>query len=150
MKRFTILGLILVFVSITMLGCQPQDNKDDNNKIDLKDEIKEVNIFQSNEFKKEKSDLIVSSSEIDNTEIFETVKTIINDAIKQAGIVSMTEPNYDLQIVYEDGSTKELYLWLMEVEDGKGSLMEVEDTHIVYTFSEELNAKLIDLIKSIN
>lgn len=147
MKRFTILGFILVFVSITMLGCQSEDNKDSNNKINLKDEIKEINIFQSNDFKKEDSDLIVSSGDIDNTEIFETVKTIINDAVKQAGIVDMTEPNYDLQIVYEDDSTKELYLWLMEVADGKGSLMEVEETHLVYTFSKELNAKLIDLIK---
>ncbi|MGO1470542.1 MAG: beta-barrel fold lipoprotein [Tissierella sp.] len=147
MKKFTILSFILVFISIIMLGCQLQDSKD-SNKINLKDEIKEINIFQSNEFKNENSDLIVSASDTDNTEIFETVKTIISDSIKQAGIVDMIEPNYNLEIVYEDDSTKELYLWLMEVEDGKGSLMEAEDTHIVYSFSEDLNAKLIDLIKS--
>ena len=147
MKRFTILGLILIFVSITMLGCQQQDNKDSNNKIDLKGQVKEINIFKSNEFKKEDSDLIVSSSETDNTEIFETVKNIISDAIKQDGVVDIEEPNYDLEIIYEDDSIKEIYLWLMEVEGGKGSLMEVEDTHIVYNFSEELNAKLIDLLK---
>lgn len=130
-----------------MLGCQPLNNKDSNNKIDLEDQVKEINIFRSNEFKKEDSDLILSSSETENIEIFETVKTIINAAVKQAGIVNMTEPNYDLEIIYEDDSIKEFYLWLMEVEGGKGSLMEVEDTHIVYNFSEELNAKLIDLLK---
>lgn len=148
MKRFTILSMILVFVSITMLGCQPKDNKDSNSKINLKDEIKEVNIFISNEFKKENSDLIVSSSKTDNTEVFKTVKSIISDATKQEGIVNIVEPNYDLEIIYEDDSTKEIYLWLMEDQGGKGSLMEVEDTHIVYNFSEELNATLIDLIKS--
>ena len=117
--------------------------------MEFKGEIKEVNIFQSNEFKKESSDLIVSSSDTDNIEIFEIVKSIISDTTKQEGVADIVEPNYDLEIIYEDDSTKELYLWLLEVEGGKGSLMEVQNTHIIYNFSEELNAKLIDLIDSV-
>ena len=144
MKKFIQLGMAILLVSFTLLGCQQQDYS-----LDLKEEIKEVNIFKSNEFKKESSDLIVSSSDTDNTEIFETVKNIISNATKQEGMVNTTEPNYDLEIIYKDNSTKELYLWLLDAEGGKGSLMEVEDTHVIYNFSEELNAKLIDLIGSV-
>lgn len=144
MKKIMILGIMLLFFSIVLLGCQREDDK-----LEFKGEIKEVNIFQSNEFKKESSDLIVSSSDTDNIEIFEIVKSIISDTTKQEGVADIVEPNYDLEIIYEDDSTKELYLWLLEVEGGKGSLMEVQNTHIIYNFSEELNAKLIDLIDSV-
>lgn len=69
MKKIIQLGMTILLVSFALLGCQQQDYS-----LDLKEEIKEVNIFKSNEFKKESSDLIVSSSDTDNTEIFETVK----------------------------------------------------------------------------
>lgn len=36
----------------------------------------------------------------------------------------------------------------MDAEDGKGSFMDVTDTHIIYNFSKELNTKLINLIKN--
>lgn len=146
MKRFPKGALILIFIIMTLLGCQTQGDNNSANKIKLENDLKEINIFQSSEFKKEKANLIVSASDTENTEIFETVKTVINKARKQDGIVDMIEPNYHLEVVYDDDSSKELYLWLMEAEGGKGSLMEVEDTHIVYNFSKELNAKLTDLI----
>lgn len=142
MKNIMRLSITLLIISFILSGCHR------DNKLKLKEEIKEINIFQSNEFKKESSDLIVTSSDIDNTEIFKTIKSIISDATEKEGMVQMTEPKYDLEIIYENDSTKELYLWLMEVEGGIGSLMEVEDTHVVYHFSEELNAKLFDLIDS--
>ncbi|HHT96683.1 MAG TPA: hypothetical protein GXZ90_02155 [Clostridiales bacterium] len=140
MKKIMRLGIALLLMSVVLLGCQQQDNK-----LELKREIKEVNIFKSNKFKKENSVLFISFSNTNDTEILEIVKNIINDAIKQEGIVDITEPDYDLEIIYEDDSTKELYLWLLE--GGIGSLMEVEDTHTVYNFSEELNNELIDLIE---
>ena len=144
MKKIIRFGVAMFLISVVLLGCQQQDNKQE-----VKEEIKEINIFKQNDFKKESSDLIVSSSDTDNTEIFEIVKSIISNATKQEGVVDTIEPNYDLEIIYKDNSTKELYLWLLDSEDGKGSLMEVEDTHIIYNFSEELNTKLIDLIDAI-
>ena len=144
MKKIIRFGVVMFLISVVLLGCQQQDNK-----LEVKEEIKEINIFKSNEFKKESLDLIVSASDTDNAEIFETVKNIISNATKQEGVVNTIEPNYDLEIIYKDNSTKELYLWLLDAEGGKGSLMEVEDTHVIYNFSEELNTKLIDLIDSV-
>lgn len=144
MKKIIRFGVVMFLISVVLLGCQQQDNK-----LEVKEEIKEINIFKSNEFKKESLDLIVSASDTDNAEIFETVKNIISNATKQEGVVDTIEPNYDLEIIYKDNSTKELYLWLLDAEGGKGSLMEVEDTHVIYNFSEELNTKLIDLIDSV-
>lgn len=144
MKKIIRFGVVMFLISVVLLGCQQQDNK-----LEVKEEIKEINIFKSNEFKKESLDLIVSASDTDNAEIFETVKNIISNATKQEGVVNTIEPNYDLEIIYKDNSTKELYLWLLDAEGEKGSLMEVEDTHVIYNFSEELNTKLIDLIDSV-
>lgn len=140
MNKITQFGIVLLFVSFILLGCQQRGTKLD---------LKEVNIYKSAEFKKEGSDLIVSASEIDNKEIFEAVESIINDASKQEGIVDTTEPNYYLEIIYKNNSSQELYLWLLDAENGKGSFMEVEDTHIIYNFPEELNTQLIDLIDSV-
>ncbi len=144
MKKVRRSLISLLFALLTLLACQQEDSS-----LSLKEEIKEVNIFRANEFKKEDSDLIVSSSDTNNRKIFETVKKIISNASKQEGVVETTKPSYDLEIIYEDNTRKELYLWLLDAEGGKGSLMEVEDTHVIYNFSEELNALLINLINSI-
>lgn len=136
--------IVLVFLmSSILLACQQEKQPLDSDK-----EIKEVTIFESTEFKKEKSELIVSASDTKQSEIFVTVKNILVDAKKQDGVVDMVEPNYYLEMIYEDNTRKEFHLWLMDVEGGKGSIMETEDTHILYNFSEELNTQLIHLLNS--
>ena len=136
--------IVLVFLmSSILLACQQEKQPLDSDK-----EIKEVTIFESTEFKKEKSELIVSASDTKQSEIFVPVKNILVDARKQDGVVDMVEPNYYLEMIYEDNTRKEFHLWLMDVEGGKGSIMETEDTHILYNFSEELNTQLIHLLNS--
>lgn len=135
---------VLIFSSLVILFACQQENQ----LFDIEKEIKEGTIFKSNEFKKEKSELIVFASDTEHSEIFETVKNILVDASKQDGVVDIIEPNYYLEIIYEDNSRKEFHLWLMEAENGKGSFMEVEDTHTLYNFPEELNTQLIRLINS--
>ena len=136
--------IVLVFLmSSILLACQQEKQPLDSDK-----EIKEVTIFESTEFKKEKSELIVSASDTKQSEIFVPVKNILVDARKQDGVVDMVEPNYYLEMIYEDNTRKEFHLWLMDVEGGKGSIMETQDTHILYNFSEELNTQLIHLLNS--
>lgn len=144
MRRIVSFSLTILLVSLALLGCQQQDTP-----LDAVEEIKEVQIFKTSAFDTENSDLIVASSATEHTEIFETVKSILSDAVKQDGVVDVAEPNYSLEIIYENNQTKELYLWLLDAESGKGSLMEVEDTHTIYLFSEELNAQLIQLIDTV-
>ena len=138
--RFTVLVFLM---SAILLAWQQEKQPLDSDK-----EIKEVTIFESTEFKKEKSELIVSASDTKQSEIFVTVKSILVDARKQDGVVDMVEPNYYLEMIYEDHTRKEFHLWLMDVEGGKGSIMETEDTHNLYNFSEELNTQLIHLLNS--
>lgn len=136
-------GFTIILMSVVLLGCQQQDSS-----VNVKEAVKEVYIFNSSEFKKESSGPIVSSSDTDNPAVFKIVKSILSDATKQDGVVDMVEPNYYLEIIYTDDRKKEIFLWLVDAEGGKGSLMEVEDTHTIYNFSEEMNTQLIDLIDS--
>lgn len=97
MKKINRFGMAIILISLLLLGCQQQENSLD---------VKEVNLFKSNEFKKENSELIVTSNETDNTEVFETVNSILSDTTKQVGVVDVVEPNYYLEIIYTDKSTK--------------------------------------------
>lgn len=135
---------VLIFSSLVILFACQQENQ----LLDSEKEIKEVIIYKSNKFKKEKSELIVTATDTEHPEIVEAVKSMLVDASKQDGVVDTIEPNYYLEIIYQDNRTKELYLWLMDVEGGKGSFMKVEETHIIYNFSKELKTQLIHLIES--
>lgn len=101
MKKRMRFGGMIFLLSVVLVGCQQPDRS-----VDVKEEIKEVTMFASTEFKQEHSDANCSSTETDNPEIIETVKNILNEATKQAGIVDMVEPNYYVEIVYTDNRTK--------------------------------------------
>lgn len=142
MKKNITFGLILLLFTVILLGCQSQNNNDNSKQLELHGEIKGVNIYKANEFDTANLELIVSFNEEGN---LKTLKNIINSATRQEGIVAITEPDYDLEIIYEDNNKEQLYLWLLE--GGLGSLMKVEDMHTIYNFPEEMNDEFMDLIE---
>lgn len=144
MKIAVKLGALIFLIPFILIGCHQQDSS-----LTLKEEIKEIHIFESTDFKKESSNLIVSSNKTKNTKIFEIIRNMINDGTEQDGVVDTVEPNYYVEIIYKDKSITKLYLWLIDAEGGKGSFMEEEDTQTIYNFSEELNNQLIDLLDSV-
>lgn len=141
MKRFGMFSIIVLFILVVFSGCQNEDNKENNqnDKLQLKEDIKEIKVFKSN--KSTKEDLINSFVDM---EIIKTVKNIINSANKQAGIVNITDSNYNIEIIYENDKKQKLNLWLRK--DEKASLMKVEETHILYNLSEEMSDNLYELI----
>lgn len=136
-------NLLLLFVIVILLGCQPQNDDIHDITIDLNVGIKEINIFASDEFHKEKSTLIVSH---DDETALKTLHSIITSATEQEGIVNMINPNYKLEIVYEEPSSEQFYLWI--AKDEIGSLMKVADIHTIYNLSEDMSDKLYNLLQS--
>lgn len=143
MKKFGMFSITVLLILVVFSGCQNENNQKNNQNdiLQLKEDIKEINVFKSN--KSTKEDLITSFVDM---EIIKTVKNIINSANKQAGIVNTTDPNYNIEIIYENDKKEKLNLWLRK--DEKGSLMNVEETHILYNLSEEMSDNLYDLIHS--
>lgn len=150
MKKFIIfilmivitLGIWLYLSKTTNSPDSKGNNNDDQIIIDISQDIQEANIYESNGFDKKSLDLIISYTDEENVEL---LKNIIKSVKKLEGIVKMSDPDYSLEIIYEDNSKDQLYVWIME--DGISSIMDIEDTHTLYNFPEDMNEKLIDLFK---
>ncbi|WP_269898530.1 hypothetical protein [Lysinibacillus sp. JK80] len=69
----------------------------------------------------------------------------IATTVKNEGVVNMASPEYDVQIVDKAGNKYGYHLWLGD-KGQNSSLMHVEDTHTIYTISEEFTGKLIALV----
>lgn len=142
MKKIISFSLMTALVLITLLGCQREKDflGSQNKNIVLDGEIKEINIYKSNNFEKVNSDLIVNFTD---EKSLEKIRKVITSAIRVKGIVDISAPNYNLEVIYRDNSDKQLYLWLNEGE--MGTLMEVEDTNTIYNLSQQMNKELRDL-----
>ncbi|ACA40251.1 MULTISPECIES: hypothetical protein [Lysinibacillus] len=67
---------------------------------------------------------------------------VITTAVRNKGIVNMATPPYDVQVVDIYG----FHLWVGEMGQ-KGTLMNVKDTHTIYSISEDLIAPLRSLLQ---
>ena len=145
--------LTAVLVSSFLFGCQSKDNSmametdkptteiqvEDNIQLKLDGEITKIIVSKTKG---------VNATVYEKDEVIETFKSIISGAIKEGGIVDMTNPELYMDIVYENENKKSFYLWI----GGKGqksTLMKTDDTHTIYTVSGEMNDKVIELVESI-
>lgn len=69
-----------------------------------------------------------------------------NSATEETGAVDMPEGDYDVQIIFEDGDTKDFHLWIEDVGAGQGTIMSTEDTHKIYTLSRSNTESLKELL----
>lgn len=138
MKKIILFVLSLSVMSIILIGCQSSDSKG------LPDEnISKVSISKSNGFGKVNSEFFTVYEDKETLEIF---KNAISNAVKLEGIADMAEPEFDIKVVYTDGNKQGYHLWVGE-KGQKSTIMNVNDTHTIYSISEEITNKLIDLVK---
>lgn len=143
MKKGILLLALLIAISLPLVGCNKDEIKDSSINLVFDGEITEVFISKIKD-----SDAIVSnfSGTLKDKEALKIFKSIILDATKEEGIINMSNPEFNLELTYEDGSKQEFNLWLGK--DGQeSSLMKTNDTHSIYTISEEATRELNDLIK---
>ncbi|MED4456341.1 hypothetical protein [Metabacillus fastidiosus] len=101
--------------------------------------IEKVNFYKTESFSEseaEKSSLI----EITDTKTINNLRKAFNSAKKQPGIVDMVSPEYKVNI-----GEKSYLLWISEKS---GTIMDVEDTHTIYSLSNESIKSINELITS--
>ena len=139
MKRTILLVMTLVFMSFILLGCQSEDS----NVLHLDGEIIKVSISKSEGFAKLNSDYFAVFT---HEETLKTFRSVISSSIKEEGIVDMVEPEFDLEVIYENGNKQGFHIWVGK-KGQISTLMKIDDTHTVYTVSGEMTNKLIALIQ---
>ena len=141
------LVLSLTFISTVLFGCQSGDNttKDtDKNKIEQETEVvtktdidKIVSISKSKGF---------DPTVFNDDKSIETFNTIFTSAVKEEGIVNMVNPEFYIDVVYSNENKQSFLLWVGE-KGQRSTFMNSNDTNTIYTVSEEMTDKLIDLIE---
>lgn len=150
MRKVMFFVLSLAFMSIVLLGCQSERNvaidvektnseqqpKDDGNlKVDGK--ITKVNISKS------KGE---SATVFEDDDSIQTLESIISNAVKEKGIVNMGDPEFYMDVLYDNGHEQSFHVWIGK-QGEKSALMKTDDTHSIFTISEEMTNKLIDLME---
>lgn len=137
MRKIFLSIVSIILIPVILMGCQ--SNIDDETSTD---EISKVSISNSNEIGNINTDFFAI---YEGEEVLEAFQNIFTSAVKQEGIVDISEPEFDLEVVYNEGSKQEYHLWLGE-KDEESTLMNVGDTHTIYSISEEATNQLIDFV----
>lgn len=138
MKRINLLVFLTLFGSLILSGCQSNNSNEGSNK-----EISKVNVSNSLEFGKVNANFFVVYEDEETLELFQNV---ITNKVKQDGIVDISEPEYDLEIIFSNGNKEGFHLWVGE-KGQTSTLMKVNDTHTIYSISAEMTNQFIDLFK---
>lgn len=140
MKRIFVLILPLAFISIFFLGCQSQEETYSlNNNIKFDGEIVKISISKI----KGNNDYVFADKDS-----IEFLRGIALNAVKENRIVNMSNPNFYIDIEYKNKKTESLYLWLGG-ENEKSALMKMDDnSHTIYTISEEMSSKFSTLLRN--
>jgi len=72
-------------------------------------------------------------------------KLAVSKAEKQPGIVDVAQPEYDVEMVYANGHTEGLHMWL-HPEGTAGAIMYVTNTETIYTLPEDIAGRLVELL----
>lgn len=85
-------------------------------------------------------------NEFEDKESVETFKSLFENAVQQEGIVDISNPDYDVVVVDDEGKTHEMHLWIGE-SDEKSALMWLDDTNTIYLIPEDGTKQLIELVE---
>ena len=135
MKKILLMALFFISVPIVLMGCQTNDSDSDD--------IVKVSVSESREFGKINTDFFGVYEDEETVDMFEE---LFEDAVKQDGIVDISAPEFDIEAELENGSKKQLHLWVGEA-DQRSNLMYVEDTNTIYLTPAEDTNWLIELLK---
>lgn len=132
-EKLRIFVLSLCILSVIVIACQSNESVN----------ISKVSISISSGFGKVNANFFGEYEDNNTLDIFNNA---FASAVKREGIVDMTEPEFDLKVIYTDGTKQGYHLWLGE-KGQKSALMKVDDTHVTYAIPEEITDQLINLLK---
>ncbi len=126
--------LITLLICIFLVACTDGKLKSSNSNTQVKTS-EQISIYKME--KETKQTVLTKKDDI------KIIKKAINGANKQPGIVDMAEPQFKINLGEES-----YFLWITKSDKTKGTIMNAEDTHTIYSLSEnsskELNKILIE------
>lgn len=165
MRKIMLLVLSLAFMSVILLGCQSKNSatiNSDKNTTEQESTKQEPSEQESTEQQPEDNEILILNGEIkkvsilkpkgNSATVFEddfsigVLKRVFSIAVKENSIVNMANPEFYVDIVYENEEKQSFHLWL----GGKfeeSTLMKTDDTHTIYILPEESTNKIIDLME---
>lgn len=148
MKRSIIL-LLFALMAIILFGCQPEKEAVEAEEVMSETEGKKIEglLGKDGIVKMELSETKgVDPVVYEAAGELEIFRDIFSSADKEPGIVNMSDPEFYLKVVMENGEKRYLNLWLGG-EGDMASLMNIEDTHTIYTVTPDVKRKLIELMR---
>lgn len=135
-KVTTIPLLLMLLLTMTIMGCSTKAEKQEQ-------ALTKVSIAKSKNFGVVNKDFFISYEDEATLSIFEG---LIKKASRRGGIANMAPPHYDVELIYSNGQTKGIHLWLNE-KGQRSVMMYVEDTHTTYVIIESITDQLVDVIQ---
>ncbi|MFJ7698556.1 hypothetical protein [Lysinibacillus fusiformis] len=131
----TLLVLVISLLATIILGCTDEEL--------AVGKLAKVSISNSAEFGSVHTDFIKEYGDEDSLNVFHEVMTT---AVRNEGIVNMAAPQFDVQVMDTAGNQYGFHLWLGEIGQNS-TLMNVKDTHTIYSISDDLTSPLRSLIQ---
>ena len=138
MKKSILFVVCLTILSVTLSACQLKKTHQLPSA-----SLKQVSISNSKEFGRVNTDFFKG---YEDKETLDKIKKALSNAVKAEGVVDMAEPEFDLKVVDTAGNEQGYHLWVGE-KGQVSTLMNVEDTHTIYTIPEELTSQFIDWVQ---
>lgn len=108
------------------------------------EDIAQVLVSESVGFDRFQEQAVVTYDSLEDVNVF---ADMIRNADEEPGIVNMATPEYDVEVRYTSDEADRYYVWLGE--SGKPtSLMNLSDTHTVYSVPSDVTDALIDLLET--
>jgi hypothetical protein len=149
MKKISFLSLLFFISCLSLIACStdnkvtPSLSKVDEEAINpnkenpnLAENIEIVTINKMMNFSEVDENSLI---EITNPEDIKIIEEAFRSAVKQEGSVDMSDPEYKI-----DFGEDVYYLWIVETS---GTIMNLIDTHTIYTLSEQSAQNVFELIE---
>ncbi|MCT4782277.1 MULTISPECIES: hypothetical protein [Exiguobacterium] len=151
-KKMSLL-LSPVFLTSILIGCQSQEDtqkENDPSKVAKQTEASPSSEDGAENMKIEDSIATISISKdgevirFNDDASIETLRAVIESAMKEDGIVNMSNPTHYVDVVYANEDKQRFHFWYGEAGE-RSAMMSADDTHSIYTVSAALTEKIIIL-----
>ncbi len=148
MKRTSIL-ISFALIAIILFGCQPEQEmveaEEGQNEIEVEEmegllDEGEIAKVELSEVKGVEPVVYIEAGEL------AVFRDLFSNAKKEPGIVNMGDSEFYLKVIMEDGEKHYLNLWLGG-EGETASLVNIKETHTVYTIAPAMKEKLLELLE---
>ncbi|WP_053362536.1 hypothetical protein [Bacillus sp. FJAT-27251] len=149
MRNIILLSVLILSFSSILFACQSKENTTETsaNRTAISESDKKLSF--NNDFKSISISKTKGSNEMDfdDEETLKVFQDIFSSAEREPGIVDIADPEFYMDVFYGNDNHQSLYLWIGK-KGQRSTIMKTEDTHTIYTVSNDMTDKLIEIVQS--